>query len=83
MDKKEAYLKNFKKYQMVGWLDDYFKNEPPKNIKLSVLKRKTFIDILDWMFKNIKKDVPKITKSFVDQLQIYQLKFQKKQVLKN
>ena len=67
MDKKEAYLKNLKKYQMVGWLDDYFKkNGEPKNIKISVLKRKTYVDILDWMFKNIKKDVPKITKEFVE-----------------
>ena len=67
MPKIEAYLKTFRKYQMLGWLEDYLKDkEIPGNTKITTIKRKNYVDLLNWMFDNIPTQLPQITQEFID-----------------
>ena len=67
MPKIEAYLKTFKKYQILGWLEDYLKDkEIPNNTKITTIKRKNYVDLLNWMFENIPSKLPQITGEFID-----------------
>lgn len=70
LTKKTAYLQTFRKFQLVGWLEDYYTtNELPEGVKITKIRRMNTVDVVNFMFENIPaKDLPNITTEFINEL---------------
>lgn len=70
LTKKTAYLQTFRKFQLVGWLEDYYTtNELPEGVKITKIRRMNTVDVVNFMFENIPaKDLPNITTEFINEI---------------